>query len=149
MNNAVVTADVVIFRESEDGHIQFLTVKTDKPAFAGRPALPGGKLDPLHDLEVIDTAVREAAEETGLTLHPRDLRLLDVYSMIGRDPRFRSITIAYLYIPILTYGQSLQAHPGSDCKELTWFNTTDEVALAFDHRSIVSTALARPYPVVY
>lgn len=57
----------------------------------GALALPGGFVRPDEDL--VDAAVRELHEETGLEIHA--LTELGAYGRPDRDPRMRIVTIAY------------------------------------------------------
>lgn len=57
----------------------------------GQWSLPGGILDWGEDLSAC--ARRELAEETGFRVQEIS-RLVGVYSSLGRDPRFHSVTVA-------------------------------------------------------
>lgn len=141
VNNAVVCADVVIVRYSETGGFQFLAVRNDKPAFQGKWAIPGGKLD--EDTTLVHTAVREVREETGLQILATDLELLGVFSWVDRDPRFRAVAAAYFYTRILSFNDSLIVSPASDCKALEWFPLTNPGSLAFDHNQYIHLVTRR------
>ena len=58
----ILTADIII--EQADGRI--VLVKRANPPFQGQWALPGGMLDGNESIQ--EAAVREALEETGMTL---------------------------------------------------------------------------------
>src|SRR5690349_1179804 len=92
----VMTVDLVITRYDPLTYAQkVILVERGKEPYAGKLALPGGKLDEEDaDLEV--TAMREAREELGLYIMPDQLRFVGVYSRRGRDPRpGRWISILY------------------------------------------------------
>jgi len=99
-------------------------------------ALPGGFIDYGESAEA--AAARELGEETGL--HANKLRLLGVYSEPGRDPRFHTLTVAYL---AEAEGDLM---PGDDASEAKWF-PVDRLPepIAFDHRQIITDALKVPH----
>jgi 8-oxo-dGTP diphosphatase len=57
-------------------------------------ALPGGLVGDTEKLEA--TAIRKVAEETGISLKPKDLHQVGAYGDPNRDDRFRAIAIAYM-----------------------------------------------------
>jgi 8-oxo-dGTP diphosphatase len=80
-------------------------------------------------------AIRELEEETGLVVS--DIRQIGAYSRVDRDPRGRTITVAYLAMidtPAEVKGQD-------DAAKAQWFQLTDLPPLAFDHKDILSDAL--------
>ena len=80
-------------------------------------------------------AIRELEEETGLVVS--DIRQIGAYSRVDRDPRGRTITVAYLAMidtPAEVKGQDYAA-------KAQWFQLTDLPPLAFDHKDILSDAL--------
>ena len=81
-------------------------------------------------------AVRELEEETGLRLS--DVRQIGAYSKVDRDPRGRTITVAYLAIidePIAVTGQD-------DAAKAEWFPIDALPPLAFDHEDIMGDAIS-------
>ena len=125
--NPFPTADVVVIRE---GKVLLIRRRNPPPGWA----LPGGFVDYGEAIE--SAAVRELREETGLTAV--SLRLLGVYSAPDRDPRFHTITTAFLAD---TEGE-LRA--GDDASEAAWFRLSELPSeIAFDHRRIIADALAR------
>ncbi|TLM68935.1 MAG: NUDIX hydrolase [Deltaproteobacteria bacterium] len=92
-------------------------------------ALPGGFVDYGEALEA--AAVREAREETGLTL--QDLRQFRAYSDPGRDPRQHNISMVFIARGIGT----LQA--GDDAGNACWFPLDALPSpLCFDHAQILA-----------
>ena len=80
-----------------------LIQRGDEP-FKGAWAFPGGFMDMDETTE--QCAIRELEEETGLRLS--DVHQIGAYSKIDRDPRGRTVTVAYLAIvdgPIAVTGQ--------------------------------------------
>ncbi len=129
----MVTVDAVVFAE-HGGRRWVLLVKRGKPPFAGAWALPGGFVEIDEPLDV--AAHRELAEETGVT--GVDLRQMYTFGAPDRDPRGRSISVAYT-------GQAVydeQSHRGGDdAAEAAWFPVDALPALAFDHAEIIRHAL--------
>jgi 8-oxo-dGTP diphosphatase len=84
-----VTVDVVIFALA-NADLQVLLVKRKYAPFAGVWAIPGGFVRMDESLE--EAAVRELAEETGVT----DVYIEQLYTFgePERDPRTRVITVA-------------------------------------------------------
>jgi 8-oxo-dGTP diphosphatase len=130
---ASVTADVVLFTV-RDATLQVLLVRRGSPPFRGRWALPGGFVEEDETIEA--AARRELEEETGL----RDVYLEQLYTFgdPGRDPRGRTVTVAY-------YALIRPAPPraASDAAEAAWFPADRPPWLAFDHEAILQTALDR------
>lgn len=141
-----VTVDVVALTR-RDELWEVLLVTRAHPPFAGRWALPGGFIEPGETLE--DSAWRELAEETGLEreeLQPRGVRLeqLGAYGDPGRDPRGRTVTIAF--VAVLPDAPDLAA--GSDAADARFWAVEDLApggggeSLAFDHDRVLFDALA-------
>lgn len=132
---AALTVDCVVFGFDE-GSLKVLLIQRDLEPFAGRWALPGGFVEVDEPLD--EAARRELAEETGL----RDIFLEQLYSFgtPGRDPRERVVSVAY-YALVSLAGHKPEA--ATDAREAAWFAVDGTPALAFDHREILATALAR------
>jgi 8-oxo-dGTP diphosphatase len=130
-----VTVDVVIFSLVEDD-LQVLLIKRKYPPFADMWAIPGGFVRIDESLE--EAAVRELAEETGVT----DVYMEQLYTFGAprRDPRTRVITVAYF--ALVPYN-AVQHRAGDDAAETGWFSMFDLPLLAFDHREILEYALTR------
>ncbi|BEL12323.1 NUDIX hydrolase [Actinoplanes sichuanensis] len=135
-----VTVDVVALT-IRDGRLCVLLVERAAPPFAGRRALPGG----FTREETLDAAaVRELAEETGLTPGEGDLdrvhlEQLKTYGNPGRDPRMRVVSVAYLaFAPSLP-----EPTAGSDAARAYWVPVEEAVDLAFDHDQVLADGLER------
>jgi 8-oxo-dGTP diphosphatase len=130
----MVTVDSVVF-SNIDGKTKVLLINRGKEPFKGRWALPGGFVDMDEELE--DAVVRELAEETGLT--GVQLEQMHAFGTIGRDPRGRQISIAFM--GIATKGQDT-IRGGDDAAKAQWFDI-EEVPedLAFDHNEVVRFAI--------
>ena len=127
-----VAADLVIVYQDE-----LLVIKRNEnsEAFPGVLALPGGFLDMHETIE--QAAVRELKEETGIDLDELDLSLIDVYSGVNRDPRQRTIGVAFYH----TFPVKPIVQAGDDAAECHWISIDDviksRIELAFDHNKIV------------
>ncbi len=130
-----LTVDCVVFG-LDDEELRLLLVERDLEPFAGRWALPGGFVELDETLE--DAARRELEEETGITrLY---LEQLYTFGGLNRDPRERVVTVAYYALVKLS---DHQVRAATDARSAAWFSMTDLPSLAFDHKTIVQTALDR------
>lgn len=130
-----VTADCVIFGIADDGQRRLLLVQRGRDPFAGMWAFPGGFLEENETLE--QCARRELKEETGLD-SPVRFEELKSFSAVDRDPRGRTITVAFLAEVPLS-----QVKGGDDAAEARWFSLDEIPPLAFDHAEILALALKR------
>ncbi len=126
-----VTADcIVITKEAEP---TVLLIQRGNPPFKGAWAFPGGFMDMDETTE--QCAIRELEEETGIKVS--ELHQIGAYSKVDRDPRGRTITVAYLVIvdhPIAVTGQD-------DAAKAQWFPIDALPSLAFDHKDIMRDAI--------
>lgn len=126
-----VTADcIVITREATP---QVLLIQRDNDPFKGCWAFPGGFMNMDETAE--QCAVRELEEETGLRV--TSVRQVGTYSKVDRDPRGRTITVAYLALvdaPVSVKGQD-------DAAQAQWFPLSALPPLAFDHAEIMQDAI--------
>ena len=122
----------------EDDHV--LLVKRGHPPLAGEWSIPGGVLEVGETLR--EAAVREALEETGLTVEPADL--LGVYDRVLRDADERTI-YHYVLIDFLCRRVAGQVKAGSDAAEVGWFRREELPALklADDANDVVLKGLSR------
>ena len=127
-----VTADcIVMTREPEP---QVLLIQRGHEPFKGCWAFPGGFMNMDETTE--QCAIRELEEETGLKVN--NLHQVGAYSKVDRDPRGRTITVAYLTIidaPVDVIGQD-------DAAKAQWFLINALPPLAFDHEEILKDAIA-------
>ena len=126
-----VTADcIVITREAEP---KVLLIQRGSEPFKGRWAFPGGFMNMDETTE--QCAIRELEEETGL--HVNNVVQIGAYSKVDRDPRGRTVTIAYLAIldrPLAVIGQD-------DAAKAEWWPLSNLPELAFDHDKIMQDTI--------
>lgn len=126
-----VTADcVVLTRESTP---QVLLIQRGNDPFRGSWAFPGGFMEMDETTE--QCAIRELEEETGLQL--TDVRQIGAYSRVDRDPRGRTVSVAYL--AVIDSPVPVTAH--DDAALARWFPITALPPLAFDHTDIMNDAI--------
>lgn len=126
-----VTADVVAITKEEVPKV--LLIQRGFEPYKGCWAFPGGFMEMNETTEVC--AIRELEEETGLRLD--NMVQVGAYSKVDRDPRGRTITIAYL--AIVREPLTVVAH--DDAAKAEWFPINDLPTLAFDHDEIMADAL--------
>lgn len=127
-----VTADAVVF--GFDGYkLHVLLVERGVDPYKGMWALPGGFM--RIDETAEQCAVRELMEETGV----RNVYLeqFHTFSAVGRDPRERVVTIAYI---ALVRQSDYRLIAGDDAARAAWFDVDKLPPLAFDHGMILSEA---------
>ena len=127
-----VTADCIIITKEAEPKV-LLIQRGDQP-FKGGWAFPGGFMNMDETTE--QCAVRELEEETGLQLSK--IQQIGAYSKVDRDPRGRTVTVAYLAVidaPVAVTGQD-------DAAKAEWWPLSSLPILAFDHDEIISDAIA-------
>ena len=126
-----VTADcVVITNEAEP---KVLLIQRGFDPYKGCWAFPGGFMNMDETTE--QCAIRELEEETGLRVS--DVHQIGAYSKVDRDPRGRTITVAYLAFvdePIVVTGKD-------DAAKAEWFPLSVLPNLAFDHADIMADVI--------
>ncbi|MEY8712855.1 NUDIX hydrolase [Mangrovibacter phragmitis] len=134
----IVTVDSVLFTLHEK-QLCVLLVKRSQHPFQGLWGLPGGFIDLQQDNSTQATATRKLAEKTGIT--PSWLEQLETFSGPNRDPRGWSITATWF---ALIAWEACQPHIAtvSDVQWCPVANLESE-ALAFDHATIIASALQR------
>ena len=111
-----VTADCVVITKEAEAKV--LLIERGGEPFKGCWALPGGFMNMDETTE--QCAFRELEEETGLKIG--EVHQIGAYSRVDRDPRGRTITVAYLAVvdaPIAVIGQDDAAKArlsGSHCQ---------------------------------
>lgn len=127
-----VTTDCVVFTQEEEPKV--LLIQRGNEPYKGCWAFPGGFMNMEETAE--ECAVRELKEETGLTVN--QIQQIGAYSKVDRDPRGRTVSIAYLAIvdaPTAVSGMD-------DAAKAAWFPLSSLPDLAFDHQDIMTDAIA-------
>ena len=126
-----VTADCIVITKEADAKV-LLIQRGDDP-YKGSWAFPGGFMNMDETTE--QCAIRELEEETGLKV--TELHQIGAYSKVDRDPRGRTVTVAYLAIidkPLPVIGQD-------DAAKAEWWSLSSLLHLAFDHDEIIREAI--------
>ena len=127
-----VTADCIVITKEADAKV-LLIQRGDDP-YKGCWAFPGGFLNMDETTE--QCAIRELEEETGMKV--TGLHQIGAYSKVDRDPRGRTVTVAYLVVidkPLPVIGQD-------DAAQAEWWPLSSLPKLAFDHDEIMADAIA-------
>lgn len=140
-----VAVDLAIFT-IRAGLLAVLLVQRRDHPYRGYWALPGGFV--RSDESAGQAALRELAEETGVSAFTGHLEQLRTYTDPGRDPRMRVASVAHVALaPNLP-----DARAGGDAAAARWWPVedvglddvrADGVPLAFDHARILADALDR------
>ena len=126
-----LTVDAVIFYRKAD-ILNVLLIRRKNDPFRDQWALPGGFLEENETME--EGAKRELEEETGLKI--KKLQQVAAFGTPGRDPRGRTISIAFVGL----VDAEVKVKASDDAVDAKWFNMNDLPELAFDHREIISEA---------
>ena len=126
-----VTADCIVITKEAEPKV-LLIQRGDEP-FKGCWAFPGGFMNMDETTE--QCAIRELEEETGLVV--TTIHQIGAYSKVDRDPRDRTVTVAYLAIVDSTVEVSGQ----DDAANAEWWPLSALPKLAFDHDEIIQDAI--------
>ena len=125
-----VTADCVVITKEKEPKV--LLIQRGNEPFKGCWAFPGGFMNMDETTE--QCAVRELEEETGLKVS--NIQQIGTYSKVDRDPRGRTVTVAYLAVI-----EKPEAVKGlDDAAKAQWFPISALPKLAFDHEEIMADA---------
>lgn len=95
------------------------------------------------DEALSEAVIREALEETGISLRGEHVEQLATYGAPNRDPRGRTVTVAYLAVlpdlPVPVGGDDAAA---ADWRPVSWLLSRRNT-LAFDHGDILRDGLRR------
>lgn len=126
-----VTADcIVVTREQQP---KVLLIQRGIDPYKGCWAFPGGFMNMDETTE--ECAIRELKEETGLKV--KTVYQVGTYSEVDRDPRGRTITVAYLAI----VDKVTKVKGRDDAAKAEWFPVNNLPELAFDHDEILLDAV--------
>ena len=145
-----VTVDLMILTV-EEGRLKLLLSRRPAPPFAGRWALPGRFVGLGESAEeAADALLREM-----LPIGEAFLEQLYTFSDVGRDPRGRVVSMAYLVVGPMARLAPLLEGEGAKMRAFALEGGEDALLedagglrlaledLAFDHGRIIATGLAR------
>ena len=115
-------------------------VKRGRPPLAGEWSIPGGLLEVGETVR--QAAVREALEETGMTVEVGEL--LGVYDRVVRDADERT-RYHYVLIDFLCHRIAGDPHAADDADEARWFTRGElgQLALAADTTEVINLAFQK------
>jgi 8-oxo-dGTP diphosphatase len=115
-----------------------LLIQRGQAPLLGEWSLPGGVLECGETLR--EATIREAREETGLTVETGEL--LGVYERMIRSDDGR-VRYHYVLIDFLCHPVSSNLHAGSDAADVRWFARQDLEALNLprDTRDVIEKGL--------
>ena len=128
-----LTVDCLIFG-GEANQRQILLIQRKHEPFKDCWAIPGGFMDMNENLE--QAALRELEEETGVTQIA--LTQMHTFSQVDRDPRGRTISVAFYGFANLA---STKIKAADDASNVAWFPIRKLPPLAFDHVKIIEFAV--------
>lgn len=128
-----VTVDALVFRKPGN-ETEVLLIRRKNPPFEGQWAAPGGFIDMDETPEA--AVLRELYEETGI--EGVALVQYHTYGAVDRDPRHRTISIAFAGL-LNDNNQSVRG--GDDASDAAWFPVNNLPRLAFDHSEVITDAL--------
>lgn len=128
-----VTADCIVIAKEEEPKV--LLIQRANEPFKGCWAFHGGFMEIDETTE--ECGIRELKEETGLDVS--DIKQIGCYSKVDRDPRGRTLTIAYLTI----IDKPVEVTGLDDAAKAEWFPLSTLPHLAFDHEEIIKDAIAQ------
>ena len=130
-----VAVDAVVFGYRNQA-LHLLLIQRKLEPYRGGWALPGGF---VLDNESLEAAVhRELSEETNVTINY--LEQLYTFGQPNRDPRFRTVAVAYY---ALVKPEAFAIAASTDAEDVRWFDVRELPDLAFDHAEIIQHALQR------
>jgi len=145
----MVTVDAIVFAflppsrlasgdaGAGENRTKLLLINRKNEPFKGKWALPGGFVGIDEELE--EAVVRELAEETGLT--GVRLEQMHTFGKVGRDPRGRQITVAFMGVADKGQGK---IKAGDDAAKVRWFDIEElPKDMAFDHSEVVKFAIEK------
>ncbi|MEN8123197.1 MAG: NUDIX domain-containing protein [Bacteroidota bacterium] len=130
-----LTTDCIIFGFDEV-ELKVLLIERGIEPYKGQWAFPGGFVQMDETTE--EGAKRELFEETGLK--NVFIEQLFTFSDVDRDPRGRTVSVAYFALVNLNDHTAIA---GDDAANAKWFPVKEIPSLAFDHEKIFRMAMYR------
>jgi 8-oxo-dGTP diphosphatase len=122
-DNPLVGVGAVVIQEN-----RVLLIRRGTPPLLGEWSLPGGVLECGETLR--EAVVREAREETGLTVETREM--LGVYERVIHDDGGR-VRYHYVLLDFLCRPVEGNLKAGSDAADVRWFTREELPALNLAH----------------
>jgi len=132
-----IAVDAIVFGYSNADGVSVLLIQRKYPPFKNSWAIPGGFVLKEESLE--EAVRRELSEETGIEV--AYLEQLYTFGAPDRDPRQRIISVAY--VALVKSSQYRQLKASTDAEDAQWFSIKALPELAFDHKTILQTAIDR------
>ena len=126
-----LTADCVVI--TKEATPKVLLIQRGNDPFKGCWSFHGGFMDMDETTE--QCAIRELKEETGLTV--QEVKQIGTYSKVDRDPRGRTVSVAYLSL----VDHPIEVQGLDDAANADWFPIDELPPLAFDHADIMRDAI--------
>jgi ADP-ribose pyrophosphatase YjhB (NUDIX family) len=119
-------------------HGRVALIRRGRPPLEGEWSIPGGALELGETLR--EGAVREALEETGLTVEPQDL--LGVFDRLMHDAE-GGVLYHYVLVDFLCRRVGGRLHAAGDAIEARWFSSPElpGLGLAEDTAAVVRLGL--------
>jgi ADP-ribose pyrophosphatase YjhB (NUDIX family) len=136
----IATVDLAILAVSEAG-LEVLLARRSVEPFAGHWALPGGWIHVGEDADLEAAACRVLKEKTGV--ETPYLEQLQTFGNASRDPGGWSVSVTYV---ALIAADQVRLRDGADATDAAWWQVAGDtvaVSLAFDHVTILRSALTR------
>lgn len=130
-----ISIDCVIFG-FDNGNLEVLLIQRAINPEKDKWALPGGFI--LKSEEIENAAARILKETSAI--ENIYMEQLSVFGNVNRYPDRRVFTIGYF---ALVSPEKYNLLPGTDTSEVRWFKMSSLPELAFDHKSIIETALKK------
>lgn len=128
-----LTVDCVVFGYDE-GKLKVALIERKTDPFQGKWAIPGGFMEGDETAE--ETALRELKEETGM--ENIFLEQFHTFTSHGRDPRGRTITIAFF---ALVNSDKYHLTASEDAAKAKWWSAYEIPPLAFKQSEMYEMAL--------
>lgn len=134
---AVLAVDVALFTY-RDGDLFVLTIPVHVPPyFSHAQGLPGGLIRPDETAE--QAVERILRDKTGVTITKGVwIDQLATFSAVDRDPRGRVVSLAYVAVLPPELDERMTLAHGA-----TWVKVSSAHKLAYDHDTILATAIKR------
>lgn len=136
-----MTADCLVFGV-RSGRLFVVLIRRRRPPFAGKWAIPGGFVDEGERLQ--DAARRELREETGLSVG--ELWPMETFGDPGRDPRGWTVSAPFY---ALVDAARCEPRGDDDADRAAWRSVDRPGPLAFDHRAMLASGVARLRREIY